>query len=281
MAMASEHSRMMKMMELDRAAQGAMMRAMPGTCTDQVVSTLVRLRDGYRELQTTAQPSDMLVTVDTLNDRVADITEWIGRAHDSMNQVESALPYLREARQLYADLGKQDAVARLDNKIGETDLHIGGNVDGELERLRRHLDQDPTDTVARAKIRVQLGELLTKAGDDFEAEEHLLEAERLLTDTPNLSPGEILKTLADSVASIMAGTPTSGTDMPIVKAIEVRGLYQRLYLALGNVSRHVNPSKAKQYEEKLAAFENQDGNEGLDTMAITKLMEQFSKGFGI
>ena len=80
--MAREQGRMTKMMELDRGMQGAMMRAMPGVCTQAEVRSLIQIRDNYRQLHATAQPSDMLVTLDTLNERIADITEWIGRAHD-------------------------------------------------------------------------------------------------------------------------------------------------------------------------------------------------------
>ena len=276
--MMREQGRMTKMMELDRAMQGAMMRALPGVCTQSEVNSLIQIRESYRELQATAQPSDMLVTLDTLNERIADITEWIGRAHESMNEGADAVSYFREARQLYADLGKADAVARIDDKIGEIRVQDEGDLDAEIKRVREQLEGGGLDTLDRVKTLIQLGELLSKAGDDFEAEQPLLEAERLLAATPNMSHNQILGSLADSVQSIMAGTATSGGDTPIVQAMQVRGLYQRLYFALGNVYRDTNPAKAKEYEAKLAAFDDRGG--GFDASVVSKLMEEFTKGFG-
>ena len=276
--MKREQSRMTKMMELNRDMQGAMMRAMPGVCTENEVNSLIQIRDSYRELQATAQLSDMLVTPDTLDERIADVTEWIGRAHESMNEGADAVSYFREARQLYADLGKADAVGRIDDKIGEIRVQDEGDLDAEIPRVREQLEGDGLDTLGRVKTLIQLGELLSKAGDDFEAEQPLLEAERLLAATPNMSHNQILGSLADSVQTIMAGTATSGEATPIVQAMQVRGLYQRLYFALGNVYRDTNPTKAKEYEAKLAAFDDRGG--GFDASVVSKLMEQFTKGFG-
>ena len=276
--MAREQGRMTKMMELNRGMQGAMMRAMPGTCTRNEVASLIQIRDSYQELHATAQPSDMLVTLETLNERIADVTEWIGRAHDSMNEGPSAMPYFKEARQLYAALGKADAVARIDDKIGEIGVQDEGDLDAELQRVRTRLAGDGLDTLDRVKTLIQLGELLTKAGDDFEAEQHLLEAERLLANTPNMNHNQILASLTDSVQSIMGGTATSGEETPIVQAMALRGLYQRLYFALGNVYRDTNPAKAKEYEEKLSEFDDRGG--GFDASVVSKLMEQFTRGFG-
>lgn len=276
--MTREQGRMTKMMELNRAMQGAMMRALPGVCTQNEVNSLIQIRDSYRELQATTQPSDMLITPATLNERIADITEWIGRAHESMNEGADAVSYFREARQLYADLGKADAVTRIDDKIGEIRVQDEGDLDAEIPRVREQLEGGGLDTLDRVKTLIQLGELLSKAGDDFGAEQPLLEAERLLAATPNMSHNQILGSLADSVQSIMAGTATSGEGTPIVQAMQVRGLYQRLYFALGNVYRDTNPAKAKEYEAKLAAFDDRGG--GFDASVVSKLMEQFTKGFG-
>lgn len=276
--MAREQGRMSKMMELDRAMQGAMMRSMPGVCTRDEVSSLIRIREEYRELQATAKASDMLVQPAVLSERIADITEWIGRAHDSMNEGTQALPYLQEAQQLYADLGKADAVARIEDRIGAICVHSDGDLDEELKRLRQRLERRGLDTLDRAKTLIQLGELLTKAGDDFEAERPLLEAERLLAATPNLSHNQILDSLADSLQSIMAGTADSGESTPIVQAMQVRALYQSLYFALGNVYRLTNPAKAKEYEEKLAAFDDRGG--GFDPSVVSKLMAQVVKSSG-
>lgn len=276
--MAREQGRMTKMMELDRAMQSAMMRTMPGVCTRNEVNSLAQIREGYRELQATAQPSDMLVTPDTLNERIADITEWIGRAHDSMHEGAEALSYFKEAQKLYADLGRAEVVARINDKIGEIRVQDEGDLDAEFQRVRKRLDGGGLDTLDRVKTLIQLGELLTKAGDDFEAEQPLLEAERLLAATPNMSHNQILWSLVDSVQSIVAGTATSGENAPIVQAMQVRGLYQRLYFALGNIYRDTNPAKAKEYEEKLATFDDQGG--GFDVSVLSRLMEQFEKGFG-
>lgn len=276
--MTREQGRMTKMMALDRYMQAATVRALPGVCTQDEVNSLIQIRDSYRELQATAQPSDMLVTPDTLNERIADITESIGRAHESMNEGADAVSYFREARQLYADLGKADAVARIDDKIGEIRVQDEGDLDAEIPRVREQLEGGGLDTLDRVKRLIQLGELLSKAGDDFEAEQPLLEAERLLAATPNMSHNQILESLADSVQSIMAGTAASGEGTPIVQAMQVRGLYQRLYFALGNVYRDTNPAKAKEYEAKLAAFDDRGG--GFDASVVSKLMEQFTKGFG-
>ena len=60
--------------------------------------------------------------------------------------------------------------------------------------------------------------------------------------------------------------------------MEMRGLYQRLYFALGNIYRDTNPAKAMEYEEKLTAFDDRGG--GFDSAVVSKLMEQFTKGFG-
>jgi tetratricopeptide (TPR) repeat protein len=220
----------------------------------------------------------MLVTPNTLNERIADTTEWIGRAHDSMNEGMEALSYLKEARQLYADLGKVDAVARIDDKIGEIGVQDEGDLDAELQRVRKRLEGGGLDILDQVKTLIQLGELLTKAGDDFEAKQPLLEAERILAATPNMSHNQILKSLVDSIQRIMAGTLTLGENPPIVQAMQVRSLYQRLYFALGNVFRDMNPAKAKEYEEKLAAFDDRGG--GFDANVVSRWMEQLAKGFG-
>lgn len=273
--MAREQARMTKMMDLDRRMTSGMMRAMPGVCTSGDVAHLIELRDGYGELKASARPSDMLVTVDTLEERIANVTDWIGRALDSMNQSSEALPYFEEARALYAALGKSDVVAQLDDKIGEINVHVGGGLDAELTRLRVLLEHGGLGQLDRARVLIQLGELLSKAGDDFEAAEHLIEAEGLLAESPNPSDGQLLESLADSVRGIMGSTTSSGEDTPIVRAMTIRALHQRLYFALGNAYRETHPEKAMAYEEKLATLDERSG--GLDASVITKLMEQLSR----
>lgn len=274
MEFAREQERMLQMMGLDQDMQGLMMRAMPGVCTRADTDALLRLQGAYRVLQTSALSTDVLVTAEMLRQRLADVTEWTARAFDSRNEPADALAHYQKARELHAALQDSGAVARIDDKIGEIRLQGFDGLDGELVRLRQRLEDRRLDAFDRAKGLVQLGELLSKAGDDFEAERVLLEAERLLSATPNLGRDDLLARLAESVKVILDGSASSGA-VPIVRAMELRALYQRLYFALGNACRDTDPERAQAYEKLLDAFDRAGG--GADQAVIEQLMEQLAR----
>jgi len=277
MDFAREQPRMLKMMDLDRSMLGSMARAMPGVCTRSDVDVMIQTRDGYQELYAGSLPSDGLVTMDTLDQKIADVTEWIARGLDSIRDSTQALAYFQEARQLYAARNDAVAVARIDDRIGDIRVQSEGALDEELARVRRQLESNGLDPLVRAKALVILGELLSKAGDDFEAEKALLEAETLLAATPNLNRDQILRSLATSLEALGGGAAASGGKLPIEKAMETRGIYQRLYFAFGNVYRDTNPAKAQEYEAKLAAF---DPPGKVDAQVVAQLLEQFKQFAG-
>lgn len=250
--------RMQRLMALGNEQTRLMMRAMPGSVSAEVVESLEALLANLRDLADGARPGDILVTRPVVEERIADVTEWIARAHDSLNQSARASEYYRRAAELYRTLGQAQAAQRIEDKIGELRLHAEQDIDGETKRLIARLEDTEPGSIEQAKVLVALGELSTLGGDDFGAVKWLQKAEEILGGRPP-DADALLTSLATSLQRIVSGDAGAGPSA-IEEAMALRALHRRLFLALSNAYRDSDPDASASYAERAAALDKEQAS---------------------
>lgn len=240
-------------LDLQAKQRSLMMRAMPGSVDVGVIEEMKVLLLQLHKLE--EDEEDVLTPTRNVQERVADVTEWIGRGYDSLGQPADAISYYDTAVQLYGKLGDQRAVQRLADRAAEARLHSGGDVDAEFKRLLAKLEDAEEGTLDHALTLVALGEVCSRAGDDRRALEWLSKAEKLSMKDPLRFPDAdaMLGALTSSLGSIQSGMATGGKT-PIEMTMALRGFHQRLYFALSNAYRDIDPEKAADYGERAKAM---------------------------
>jgi hypothetical protein len=142
-------------------------------------------------------------------------------------------------------------------------------------------------TLPYVRTQIDIGELLSQHGDDYEARKYLVAAETtLLAISPNPSEQSILGDLLKSLEAIEGGSVVDPAHpLPLATAMDTRALYQRLYFALARAYRRSDPDKSAAYEEKLRDFNRgkrsltPDELEGLASgrLALDQLPRRFNK----
>jgi hypothetical protein len=85
----------------------------------------------------------------------------------------------------------------------------------------------------------------------------------------------MLRALTDSLAAIQSGTAANGSTS-IEGAMALRAIHQRLFFALSNAYRTINPQRSAEYERRVAALDADRSSAGSrDNLlaAMKKLVE--------
>ncbi len=247
--------RMQAFMDLDGRYRTAMMTCTAGRVDEALLGQLTQLESGYQLLLRETTPEDMLVKAEDLRQRIADVTDWRGRALENARRFDEAIIEFDRAAELYDAIGKSADVQRSRDKAGNLRVETTGDIDAEVKRLRARLEDAPPDHVDRIQILITLGELHSRANDDFEAIRLLKKAEAELLELgghPN--DGDLMAALGDTVKRINEGEQVAGLSA-IETGMQRRALTQRLLLALGNAYRTTDPKQAALYEDRLRSLD--------------------------
>ena len=251
-----------RLIEIDQRYLMAMPSTMPGQASEAVVAMFESIKADYEALIQAGPPSFPLYSVDDVHVKVADVTESIARTYDSLRNDEQAAMHYERAAEGYERHGHADKAQRCRNAIAQIRLSADGNIDDELQRLQKVLATLPPPSLEHAKTTVQLAELYSAAGDDFEAEEQLKRAQQELQQLGYDNPGggNLAEALAQSMNGILSGEARSGPSTIEIQML-VRDLYRRMYLAYAQIYRSTDADAAAEWLKKAEAMDSSDMNE--------------------
>lgn len=243
-------------MALEGEFRNATMACVAGRAEEDIFTKFAELESGYNTLLEETEADDTLVSAVDLRNRIADLTDWRGRAFENARQFDEAIDEFDRAAQLFDAIGKTAEAQRSRDKASEVRLETTADFDMEIERLRQKLETVQPGGPEQVKTLIALGELHSRANDDFEAVRLLEQAEAgLLEVGGHPSDNDILGAMADTVAQIEGGELVAGFSS-LESSVERRALTQRLYLALANAYRTTDPARAAEYEAKLRSYDD-------------------------
>ncbi len=251
-----------RLIEIDQRYLLAMPDTLPGKASEAVVRTFESIKADYEALIQAGPPSFALYKVEDLLVKVADVTESIARTYDSLRNDDQAAIHYERAAEAYARHGHADKAQRCRSALAQLKLSADGNIDDELQRLQKFLATLTPPSLEHAKTRVQLAELYSAAGDDFEAEAHLKNAEQELQQLGYTNPGgeHLADALTQSMNRILSGEAGTGPSA-IENQMLVRDLYRRIYLAYAQMCRSTDPDKAADWLKKAEAMDSSGMNQ--------------------
>jgi tetratricopeptide (TPR) repeat protein len=219
--------------------------------------------------------------------QLADALNWRAIARRKADDLPGAVGDYQRAAAHFTEIGREDLAAKANQSIAELRVDEEGHVDEGLERLMAQLRTLDPGTLPYVRTQIDIGELLSQHGDDYEARKYLVAAETtLLAISPNPSEQSILGDLLKSLEAIEGGSVVDPAHpLPLATAMDTRALYQRLYFALARAYRRSDPDKSAAYEEKLRDFNRgkrsltPDELEGLASgrLALDQLPRRFNK----
>jgi tetratricopeptide (TPR) repeat protein len=273
-----------RLIEIDQRYVVAMPDTMPGRASEAAIKSFESIKADYDALIDAGPPSFALYKIEDVMVKSADVTESIARTYDSLRNDAQAAVYYEQAATAYERCGHPDKAQRCRSALAQVKLSAGGDIDDELQRLQAWRDTLDPASLEHAKATVQLGELFSAAGDDFEAERYLREAEASLQQGgfDNPGGGNLADALTQSVSRILSGEHVSGpTDIETQMA--VRDLHRRIYLAYAQIYRTSDPDRAAELLKKAEAMDSSDVNQQFsDTMmkSLDSLMNLLDRNRG-
>jgi hypothetical protein len=264
-----------RLMEIDRRYLPMLADTMPGRANDQVIRNLESVHDDYERLARCGLPTYPLYTERDLEGKMADVMESLARAHDSLNHVEEARRAYKQAQQMWQHTGQADKARRCEAALARLKLSTEGNVDDEVNRLQEELELISAPSLAHVKALVELGELQSRASDDFAAEESLLQAQDEMEQLGYASGSgpsgtDLAKALQESLLGIMSGDAPKGPTQIETKILG-RDLQLRILLALAQIYRESDPDKANDYLQRSKEMDSSAENEAFSDEMLKAL----------
>lgn len=267
-----------RLMEIDSRYVAAIPKIMPGQASKAVIGELQGVLKSYALLYREGEPSFKFYTLDDLVGKMANTTEFIARAYETLTDLEQAKEHYERAAQLFESVGRNDEAERVRTTVARAELAAAGDVDADIGRLRSDLAGLSEPSIQRVGVRVELGELTSRAGDDFEATSILRaaldELQGLGFEEPRAD--DAAAALDATLRAFEDGTAKAG-ETELERLVLVRGLYMRLYLALAQAARETDPEEARRYQG-LAQTLNE--SEELVNKAVQRFGELFAQMSG-
>ena len=263
-----------RLMEIDSRYVAAIQKVMPGQASQAIIGELQGVLKSYALLYREGEPSFKFYTLDDLVGKMANSTEFIARAYESLADLEKAKEHYERAAQLFEGIGRKDEADRVRTTVDRADLAATGDVDTDIKRLQEELAGLPEQSLQRVAVRVELGELTSRAGDDFEAASILRTAIDELRSLGYEEPGaeDVASSLEATLRGIEDGTAKAG-ETALERLVLVRGLYMRLYLALAQAARETDPEEARRYQ---GLAQSLHGSEELVDKAVQQFAERLA-----
>ena len=199
-------------------------------------------------------------TIEGLQEKIANAFGDAARVCEILRDYPQASQHYTTATEHYTAAGKHEAAQRCQANLARLKFAQDGDIDNEIKQLRAQLATLPSGSVAYARTLIELAELYSSNGDDYEAEKLFLEAEKILESNGGDPSGNDLgAALTQSLLGIMQGQHKGGAT-PIETKMEVNGLYRELSLALARIYETTDPQKAAKYREKATRRDNRAFN---------------------
>ena len=248
--------------EISQRSLQEQFNTMPEKVNKTVVESLKRILADYEQLLQSGPPEYPYYTVEDVKNRIADTTEFIGRAYESLGEIEQAKNYYQRAANQFKEIGQDQKSQNCENNLAQLINYDRGNVDLEIKRLYSALETLPEKTLAHIKVLIELAELLSQNDDDYKAEKLLKTAEKELDESQGQPSGtDIAKALTQSLQMIQSGENFQ-QESPIETKILVRGLYMRLYSCLVRIyGRKGAQENFESYQKKLDQMGKQEINQ--------------------
>lgn len=270
-----------KLMEIDRRYLPMMADILPGRANARVIAELKAVQSDYERLAKAGPPTFAFYTARDLDGKIADVLESLARAHDSLNQATEARDYYQRAIQKWTAVAQPDKARRCETALARLRLSTDGNVDDEIQRLQANLERTPPNSLARVQALVELAELQSGSGDDFAAEELLLQARDEMAalgydSATGPSGTDLANALQQSLRGIMSGQGGGGPS-PIEIQMQARDLQRRILLALAQIYRESDPAKAGEYLRQSKEMDGPGENQAFSQEMLKSLSSLFGE----
>jgi tetratricopeptide (TPR) repeat protein len=248
-----DHSRAMRVIQVDRRVMGMMMRTHFNPADQTVITDWQNIAGEYRELIAAGPPATPFYTVESLRLKYAQALESLARAYDALHDSRTARTAYAQAASAFDEAGEPLQAAQCRSRAAESTLTEDARYDDQLRAILEdleHLDQAQPAYFSRL---IDLGELQAQAGDDFAAEQTLLKAEDGLKGASweNPSGSDLAEALVATLKGLQSGERLRpGQD--ISTALSARGLHRRIHLALSDVHRRSGDADRADARLKLA-----------------------------
>jgi tetratricopeptide (TPR) repeat protein len=266
-----------RLMAIDRRYTWTLPRTQAGLANEKVLHDLKQIAADYEQLLGVGLPQFPFYTEDQVRAKVADALVAAGRTAELLRTYPEARRHYSAAADLYQALGKDDDFQRCRTNLAELDSLQHGNLDLDIRRLRATLAVPEMDRVDRAEAMIRLAALYSLNHDDYEAKDLLLQAESLLDDATIVDgekgdpSGHVLGAALTQSLLRAKNEPDRAGPMPILKALQMNGLYRDLYQSLARIYQESDAAKAEEYRAKALRRENRATNDEFSSFMLEKL----------
>jgi tetratricopeptide (TPR) repeat protein len=262
-------TKMRWIMAIDQRFMMTMFKKRLVSANEQVVKDLEEIRADYEQLLRSGPNYCSLYTEETLREQIADTLRTTAATYESIRDYLAASEYLKTAIQHYTELGKSEQVQRCQADLARIRFDLEGDLDDEIQRLYNLLETLPKETVGHVQALIDLSNLYSNNGDNYEAKDLLVQAELELKAIDNDPDGKtIAEAFENSLLDIYSDRDrTTEQDrgrttkqISIETALELNELYRLLYLSLARIYEVENSQKAADYYKKAVERDSRENN---------------------
>lgn len=244
-------------------------------CADEnLAQEIQQILADYEKLLQKKPPKLPIYDIESVRSKCADTHCLLASCYESMQEpnYDLARNHLTTACDIYAELGKDDKVRSCQERIEGLTLPHYGDVDQEIARLRKKLDSLTEASIEYVDVLVELGGLYRTCGDDYEAEQLLLQAKETLDQDygGDVTGQDLANSLIQSVVEINQGRESSGSSL-LPTAIRVNNLYRLIYVGLARIYKSTNPQLAAEYLEQAAKRDSREQNDEFSQLMLQSL----------
>jgi tetratricopeptide (TPR) repeat protein len=266
----NDYSRAMTLLQIDKRVTAMMMRTHFNPVDEAMIADWKNIVDEYHDLIQADPPTTPFYTLESLRHKFAQSLESLASAYDSLHDGKNACTYYQQAAKAFDEAGQPAEAVRCRSRLSERTLTEEARYDDQIRAALEDLEQLDCKQPEYFSRLVDLGELQANAGDDFAAEQTLLQAKEGLTTAhwANPSGSDLAKALVATLKGIDSGRGLS-PDQNIATRLMVRGLYRRIHLALADIHRRLGD--AVQADAHLQLAEQLDRSSPDDDFSTTML----------
>ncbi|AFY32624.1 hypothetical protein [Calothrix sp. PCC 7507] len=271
--------------DIDHRHLMAMPNKLPGKVSETILQEFIAILQEYKKLQQVKAPHYSLYTVEDLRFKIANVIEDIADIYNAMcdpNEqagfyYKQASFYYHQAIQAHTEKGSAETAKCCRQKLTQLRLNLELNVNLAIEYLLITLESLSPDTLESVENLIDLGEIYSAKGDEFEAEKYLLLAENKLKELGHNNPSST--ELADSLMPIFVHNQSEEIQSDLNNvgtALIVRELYRRLYFALSQIYREKAVNEATKYLNLVDKMDGYEENKHLSEQMLSWLNSHFN-----
>jgi tetratricopeptide (TPR) repeat protein len=266
-------TKMRWIMAIDQRFMLTMHKNRLGSVNEQVIKDLKEIYTDYEQLLQSGPNYCSLYTEETLREKIAYVLSKIAVAYESTRDYLTASQYLEEAIQCYNKIGKAEQIERCQADLARIRFDVECDLDDEIQRLYNLLETLPKETVGHVQALIDLSNLYSNNGDNYEAKDLLVQAELELKAINNDPDGKtIAEAFENSLLGLYSDRGRTPEKMSIETALELNALYRLLYLSLARVYEAEDPQEAAKYYEEAAKRDSRKYNDEFSNSMLQALV---------